>query len=191
MCAPSVFCGFECNTRSGVDAELLLLRFVGYSQQGSIKCPDGACNMSNVSDPGLNSILDSPGPVKVISIVVKSIIARCSINVFSPNSAGKALSSTVGVVNMPSTTRCEFFALRATGKLQSWVHVWQSLPTPETCKGLSLRFCSAFRPLRPARIAVRRHQGVPLRFPHEPGSMRSACRPSANSVLLIKVCCRT
>ena len=33
---------FECNTKSDDPAALLAPRAVGYSQQGSIKCPDGA-----------------------------------------------------------------------------------------------------------------------------------------------------
>ena len=126
----------------------------------------------------------SPAPVKLISILVKSMIARCSMSVCSPSSAGSAWSSTVGVVKVPSTVRWSFVR-RQMGKVQSWVHVCASFPTPDTCKGLSRLRWDAFLPLRPDSTAVRRTHGVPLKFPKDPGSISNACLPSASSVLLM------
>ena len=45
-----------------------------------------------MSVPGLKSIRDSPGPVKLSCIVVKSKIARCSMSVLSPRRAGTGCS---------------------------------------------------------------------------------------------------
>ena len=137
-----------------------------------------------MSVPGLNEISDSPGPVKLISIRVKSMIARCSISVLNPSNAGNAWSSTVGVVKVPSTVRWSFVR-NEMGKVQSWVHVCASLPTPDTCKGLSRLLWVAFLPLLPDSTAVRRTHGVPLKFRKDPGSISSACLPSASSVLLM------
>ena len=52
-------------------------------------------------EPGLRFTVVSPGPVKCSRIVVISKIARRSMSVFNPSSAGKELSFTVGVVNVP------------------------------------------------------------------------------------------
>ena len=93
-----------------------------YSQQGSIKWPDGACIIAKVSVPGLKSMRESPGPVKLICILVRSIMARRSINVFSPRSAGRALSSTVGALYNPTKARSST-VLRAV----SYTHL--TLPT--------------------------------------------------------------
>ena len=141
-----------------------------------------------MSVPGLNLISESPAPVKLISIRVKSRIARRSISVRSPSNAGNALSSTVGVIKVPSTDRLSL-VFKAIGMLQSYVHAWDSFPTPETYKGLSLNVWTELRPRALARMAVLRAHGAPLRFPHEPGSIRSPCLPSASSVLLMYDCC--
>jgi hypothetical protein len=71
-----------------------------------------------VREPGLKLRVVSPGPVKCNLIVVISRMALLSMRVLKPNSAGKVLSLTVGVVNVPlrgSPSR----STSAIGKVQS------------------------------------------------------------------------
>ena len=138
---------------------------------GSTRCPLGEISNWNNFVPGGSVRLISAGPQKCSCRLTMSRTALWFLMVLNPSSPGSSLSATTGVVKL-SMTVVPFSQDIAIGSMQSCVHVWFSLPTPLSLKGLVLLFWEG---VRPCCIAILAHSWAhlsPHRFATEPGSSK-------------------
>ena len=107
-----------------------------------------------------------------------SRIARCSVKLRSPNSAGAELPSMMGAVNVPACTPPSARG-SAMGNMASLLHVCAPRPTPPTRSGVDLGLVETSAPSPWRACLASSTQPLPTKFPYEPGSTNSPSSPLA------------